>query len=269
MATSSSDDEGEGGGRPAVTVVLHVDGRSDALSLVLGAWAAQVERGFEVIMAVAGDGADWLHEAIAPLRPALPYALRMAFGRRGGRSSALNAAIALARSDYLVFSTADCLPRRDFLSTHLALRRPGFFLSGGHWTLPTAARLALEVPQVTSGACFQPAWLRRHGVPPRFWGLAWPFRNACNASGWASDLLVVNGFDERLDGEASELELAARLQHAGIASRDTGRLAVVARLGSAVKAASGWPAQALHRHLRRQVVDWTDHGLIKTEVPPG
>ena len=56
----------------------------------------------------------------------------------------LNKGILAAQADYLLFSDGDCIPRKDFVSTHLCLRRKGRFLSGGYHKLVWICRKILQ-----------------------------------------------------------------------------------------------------------------------------
>ena len=147
----------------------------------------------------------------------------------------LNRAIAEARGDYLILSDGDCIPRDDFVDTHARLARPGFLVSGGRVRLSSAAGSRIETEDVLHGSLFESRWLDRTGAlsrrrdrskltrsPGR---AAWLDRltttratwNGHNASAWKTDLLRVNGFDERMTYPVEDRELGERLRNAGFA----------------------------------------------------
>jgi glycosyltransferase involved in cell wall biosynthesis len=45
------------------------------------------------------------------------------------KSRILNKAIVLSTSDYLIFTDQDCIPRNDFVETHIKYAQKGYFLS--------------------------------------------------------------------------------------------------------------------------------------------
>lgn len=216
-----------------ISVVVTTYNQPDWLEKVLWGLGAQADRNFEVLVADDGSGPD-TRALVDRAAAAVGAPVRHLWHEdRGFRKCAiLNTAIQASRGDYLVFLDGDCIPRRDFLAVHRRLARPGRFLSGGAFRLPhdTSARLSLDV--VTSGAAFQPRWLRAAGVP-------WSFRlarlgagsrlaalldtltptgatfNGGNASAWREDVVAVNGFDERMGHGGLDREFGARLEHLG------------------------------------------------------
>jgi cellulose synthase/poly-beta-1,6-N-acetylglucosamine synthase-like glycosyltransferase len=145
----------------------------------------------------------------------------------------LNRAIGDAeKSDFLVFTDADCVPRADVLATFSRLLRPGRFVAGGsHVNLPPAFHHdRLSAAMIESQTVFDAAFLRREGVSlpalrllragplPRLLDALTP-RDAFvgNLSGaWRSDLLRVAGFDEAMGYGAEDRNLGIRLNHAGV-----------------------------------------------------
>ena len=154
------------------------------------------------------------------------------------KNSILNKAIDRSSADYLIFIDGDCVPSAGFVRRHLALARPGRFLTGGVIRLSATVSEALDSAMVASGDAFSPCWLRRQGVirgfrnylksgmlPRAVAGLieiltpvsrTW---NGGHASGWRKDIVAVNGFDEALTYGGEDIELGFRLNLAGIRGR--------------------------------------------------
>src|SRR5690606_30275495 len=113
----------------AASVIFTTYNQPDWLEKVLFGFAAQDRADFEVL--VADDGSDdRTRQCLLALQPLLPMPVRHLWQPDDGfrKCEALNMAIAAARSDYLVFTDGDCIPRADFVSTHLRERAPGRFL---------------------------------------------------------------------------------------------------------------------------------------------
>ncbi|MEL0308554.1 MAG: glycosyl transferase family 2, partial [Flavobacteriaceae bacterium] len=107
------------------------------------------------------------------------------------------------------------------------------FLSGGYFMLPMTTSKAIQIADITSSICFNPAWLKENGVPSSrknlkltatgkladFLNWITPTKatwNGHNASGWLSDILEVNGFDERMQYGGQDRELGERLMNKGV-----------------------------------------------------
>ncbi len=204
------------------------------LELSLWGYAAQTHRDFEIVIADDGSTGE-TGDVIDRMRDEADLDIRHVWHEDRGfrKCRILNLATVEASSDYLVFSDGDCMPRSDFLATHARLARPRRFVSGGRSNLPRAVGARLTPDDVKRGVVFDPDWwVRSVGTRPRpllklapgsFSGV-WldrmtttrPTWNGHNASGWKTDLLAVNGFDERLGYGGEDRELGERLRNLGV-----------------------------------------------------
>jgi glycosyltransferase involved in cell wall biosynthesis len=217
-----------------LSVIMSTYNAEAWLEKVLWGFAAQTYRDFELVIADDGSGPA-TRDLLARYASTFPDRLLHVWHEDDGfqKSAILNKAITAARSDYLVFTDGDCIPRADFLAVHAARRRPGRFLSGGYVKLPLPLRQARTRDDVTSGRAFDAGWLRRGGLTDphalaklatgpllgRLLERATPTRaswNGHNASGWKADLVAANGFDQRMQYGGQDRELGERLENAGI-----------------------------------------------------
>ena len=230
------------------SVIFSTYNQPEWLRKTLLGFAAQDRHDFEVV--IADDGSrDDTRELIEGLRPGLPFALQHVWQVDQGfqKCRILNKAIRASRADYLLFTDGDCIPRRDFVSTHLRLREPGRFLSGGYFKLPLSISTAIEADDIASGRCFELAWLRSQGLPRAVRNVKLAARgksaewldvvvtaraswNGHNASGWKADLVAANGFDERMGYGGEDRELGERLENAGITGKRIRHRAIVVHL---------------------------------------
>ncbi|MGO1073429.1 glycosyltransferase family 2 protein [Lysobacter sp. CA199] len=218
----------------AASVIFTTYNQPAWLEKVLLGFAAQNRLDFEVLIADDGSG-DSTREVVESLRPDMPVPMRHLWQPDLGfrKCEALNMAIRASRSDYLIFTDGDCIARADFVDTHLRLREPGRFLSGGYHKLPMRTSLSIGAEDIASGRCFDVGWLRQHGMQasrrdlklsagPRlgWWlDLLSPARASWNghgASGWKHDILAINGFDERMRYGGQDREFGERLENAGV-----------------------------------------------------
>ena len=223
---------------PVASVIVSTYNQPRWLALCLDGFAAQDRHDFEMI--VVDDGSrDDTRTLLDARRSGLPFPLRHLWQEDRGfrKCRALNLGIADARSDYLVFTDGDCVPRRDFVSAHLRLREPGRYLGGGYCKLPLGVSERIDSAAVAAGLHCDPDWLTaqglsrgqrslklhaRRGWRERALNALTPTRarwSGNNASGWRSDLVRANGFDERMTYGGEDLELGERLANAGVRGR--------------------------------------------------
>ena len=215
-------------------VVVTTYNRPDALQAVLDGYCAQDTADFELL--VADDGSsestrkvveEYARQGRFPLR----HVWQEDRGFRAG--AARNRALAQTAAEYVIFSDGDCIPPPFFVSRHRRLAAPGFFLAGNRILLGPALTQTVLVKRIPvhawSTVQWLFAWARRdvnRALPLLSLGDgAWRRREAdrwegvktCNFSAWRSDLMRVNGFDERYSGWGLEdSDLVIRLLHAGV-----------------------------------------------------
>ena len=69
------------------------------------------------------------------------------------RQTILNKAILRARTEYIIFTDGDCVPRADFVSTHVAKAEPGFYLSGGYCKLSMHLSRTIDKDDILAQEC--------------------------------------------------------------------------------------------------------------------
>jgi len=215
-------------------VILTTYNRADALQAALEGYLEQDTRDFELIIADDGSSDD-TREVIGRYSRRMPFPVHHLWqedlGFRAG--AARNSALAQTRAEYVIFSDGDCVPPSFFVSRHIALAQPGYFLAANRVLLSdafTAQVLERRLPiHRWSTARWIAAWLRRdvnRALPllklpngafrTRARG-RWEGVKTCNFSAWRADLIRVNGFDERYSGWGLEdSDLVIRLLHSGV-----------------------------------------------------
>lgn len=196
---------------------------------------AQSDRNFQTIVCDDGSGA----ETSALLQSAKFADLRIRHvwqpdcGWRKQR--VLNLAIAECSADYCIFLDGDCIPRADFVQSHLSHRRPRRFISGSRVNIPRNVHALFTEDDILSNRVFDVGFLsehhpltlrkRRRLQAGRYAGALdlLTYRRGvfmgCNASAWRSDILRVNGFDETFAYGSDDRELGVRLMNSGCSSR--------------------------------------------------
>ncbi len=221
----------------AISVIISTYNSEDWLEKVLWGYETQTFREFEVI--IADDGSKQpTFDLIERIQKQVNYSIRHIWQEDEGfqKSRILNKAIVACQSNYILMSDGDCIPRKDFLETHIKNKEQGYFLSGGYFMLPMDISKIISKDDILNQNCFDVKWLKSNGLKPSFknnklkakglfeglLNLLTPTKatwNGHNASGWKEDILAVNGFDERMQYGGQDRELGERLFNLGIKSK--------------------------------------------------
>ena len=266
-------------------VIVSTYNNLDALDRVLLAIQHQDRSDFGICVADDGSGpattdlADAWRERLAAGR------LRHVWQPDDGfqKNRILNRAIASSHADYLIFIDGDCVARTDFVGSHLRRRQRRAYLSGGMVRLSHAASAALDGACIADGSAFTAAWLRNQcgglGLSLRLKGALLPRRlaeflefltpvrrtwNGANSSGWRSDIVAVNGFDERLRYGAEDVEMGVRLVNSGVRALQLRYSAALLHLDHSRPYADGAAIASNHAYVatvRQRGLRWTEHGI--------
>lgn len=203
---------------------------------LLGLVAQQACVPFEVI--IADDGSDHRTRAVLgdPAVGSLNWQ-HVWHEDDGFRACTIrNRAIAATDADYLIFTDGDCIPRDDFVISHLRYAKKGVFLSASRVHIPELVHEKFTDEDILTQRVFDMVFLT--SIDPKLrsesarlhrgiWRqrvmntLTWRYGifHGSNASAWREDIERVNGFDEEFDGYGSEdRDLGLRLRNNGVKS---------------------------------------------------
>lgn len=202
----------------------------EALSLVLAGLARQSVLPDEVIVADDGSG-ERTRRTLREIARIFPTSLRHYWQEDAGfrAARARNGAIAAARGEYILLLDGDMIPHRHFVADHLRNATAGTFAQGSRALTSTVLAERMLLHKAIDLSPFSPHLKRRrNAVRSRILsGLASTISTrrlrgikTCNQGWFRSDLIRLNGFDERMIGWGREdAELAWRAWHAGIVPR--------------------------------------------------
>lgn len=217
-------------------VVITSYKQEEWLDMVLHAYTLQSAAGFHIYIADDGSGAE-TKAVIEKYSDQPSFKIHHIWHEDQGfrKCEILNKAIVYAEHcDYLIFTDGDCVPEPEFMARHQQLAEEGRFLSGGYCKLARETSLALTKSDIDKGHCFNLEWLNEHGTKKtrRLMKLArkadWVESfldkastapasfNGHNSSAWRSDLIAVNGFDQRMEWGGLDREIGERLENHGI-----------------------------------------------------
>lgn len=217
-----------------ITVIISTYNKIDWLEKVLWGFAVQTYQNLEVM--IADDGSDDKTSAlINEFRKTFPFTLRHIWHEDKGyrRQTILNEAILAAKGDYIIMTDGDCIPKKDFVETHAKLAKKNHFLSGGYCKLSLNLSESISKQEVQDGICFDFKWLnskeklglsntlklksgrKLSEILDKYTPTNATFNN-CNSSGWRSDFIAINGYDERMQYGGPDRDFGERLENAGI-----------------------------------------------------
>jgi glycosyltransferase involved in cell wall biosynthesis len=219
------------------SVIFSTYNSEDWLEKTILGFSVQTFKDFEIV--VADDGSkEKTRELIDRLRKEISIPIIHVWQEDNGfqKSQILNKAILASTSDYLIFTDGDCIPREDFVEVHIHHREQGYFLSGGYFKLPMDISKAITKADIVAQNCFNLNWLKSQGlkssgknikfiasgISAKFLNFITPTNaswNGHNSSGWKTDLVAVNGFNQEMQYGGQDRELGERLFNKGLKSK--------------------------------------------------
>jgi len=271
-------------GQFRVAVVLSTYNQPLWLTKCLWGYVEQSFDDFEILIADDGSGPE-TKGVVRDFQEQSGLSIRHIWQPDEGfrKCRILNKAIMETDADYLIFSDGDCIPRMDFVGNHVRHARPGYFLSGGYLKLNENVSGLITRKDVVNQRPFSARWLMKHGMSfshkymklvrnPAFTGFmnrvtttrtTW---NGHNVSGWKSDLLKVNGYNESMNYGGLDRELGERLVNAGLKGQQIRYYAICVHLDHARPYKT---RDALNKNMARRLsvksdkLTWTPDGILK------
>ncbi|CAM4284270.1 glycosyltransferase family 2 protein [Flavobacterium terrigena] len=220
-----------------ISVIITTYNSETWLEKVLWGYAVQSFTDFELIIADDGSTSktkDLLDSFKSEFKHPIVHVWQEDNGFQ--KTKILNKAIVKASSSYILFSDGDCIPRRDFIATHLKHKKKGYFLSGGYFKLNDVVSNSIDANSIKNQSCFQIKWLLDNGLKLNFkiskltqnsfFGqfMNWitPTKktfNGHNTSCFKEDLIAVNGFNEEMKYGGLDREIGERLFNNKIKSK--------------------------------------------------
>lgn len=270
--------------KPAISVIISTYNAPKWLTKTLVGYGCQSIKNFELV--IADDGStESTKSVINSFRNKFQFPIQHIWHEDDGfqKSKILNKAILACKSDYILMSDGDCIPRKDFLEVHLNKRQPNHFLSGGYYKLPMSTSQKITKEDIENQLCFDLDWLKENGVKKSYKNIKFKVSGATevllnrftptkstwnghNASGWKQDIMEVNGMDERMQYGGQDRELGERLMNKGINGIQIRYSAVCIHLDHArgyAKKESIEKNLAIRKHTKETKSTWTKFGIVK------
>ena len=220
-----------------VSILMTTYNQPEWLKKVLWGFEVQTHRNFEVIIADDGSGPETksvVEDFIKNSHLRIKHIWHPDEGYQ--KCLILNKGIMAAEAEYIVFTDGDCIPRNDFIQTHVEHAKRGCFLSGGAIRLPNELSHLVSKEDIASQRAFILRWLVKRGLPGNIKRLklirmGWfsslmntmtPAKsswNGGNSSVWKRHIYEVNGFNEDMLYGGQDREFGERLYNLGLTSR--------------------------------------------------
>ncbi len=256
------------------------------LEKVLWGYENQTDSDFEVIIADDGSGQKTL-DVIEKFKERNKLNILHVWHADDGfrKTEILNKALVKTKSDYLMFTDGDCIPRADTIEVHKEKSEEGRFCSSGYYKLAMPVSELISEEHIKSGDAFDYQWLLKNGQPKSrksrkltatgVWrdvcnfvtpaGTTW---NGANSSAFKEDILAVNGFDERMKYGGEDREMGERMMHNGIKGKQIRYNTICIHLDHqrGYETPDAWD---INKNIRKEVAKnkrtWTDFGIKKNE----
>jgi len=268
------------------SVIISTYNQPQWLKKVLIGYQQQTFKNFEIIIADDGSTQE-TKSIIEQFKDASSLAITHIWQEDKGfrKTKILNKAIQKAQATYLIFTDGDCIPRADFVETHLKLKKTNCFLSGGYFKLPLHISETISDDDIKTQRCFDKDWLLEQGLKKSFktnkltaTGFKEQFLNTMtptkatfdgmNASAWKNDIVEVNGFNERMEYGGEDRELGERLINLDIKPIQIRYSAICLHLDHE-RSYVNETALAINKSIRKDTKKhkriWTDFGLVKAD----
>ncbi len=270
--------------KPNISIIVSTYNSPAWLEKVIYGFSVQSYKDFELLIADDGSTNETAN-LITRLQKEVDFPIIHVWHPDNGfqKTIILNKAVLQTNADYIIMTDGDCIPRKDFVETHLKLREKGYFLSGGYHKLPMSLSELITKDDIVSERCFDVKWLLENGMKPSFKNNkltakgfksrllnfitpTTPSWNGHNSSAWKNDILTVNGFDERMEYGGEDRELGERLINNNIKGKQIRYSTTCIHLDHA-RGYVNEKALAVNKRIRQETKEnksiWTKYGIKK------
>lgn len=272
---------------PQISIILSTYNQPSWLEKALQGYEFQTFKDFEIL--IADDGSkDETRLLIENYKKKSKLKIKHIWHEDNGfqKTIILNKSIISSKSDYLLFSDGDCIPRSDFVEKHISQKEEKYFLSGGYFKLPMSISELISLDDIKNQNCFDINWLKKNGLNSSIKNYKLTARgctekllnrltptkatwNGHNSSGWKKDILNVNGFDERMQYGGEDRELGERMLNLGIRSKQLRYSAVCVHLDHGrgyVKQEMIEKNNIIRKKVKQTKSAYTLHGIKKNSI---
>jgi glycosyltransferase involved in cell wall biosynthesis len=271
-----------------VSLIISFYNKVEILKLIFAALEVQTYQNFEVIIADDGSKPEVVEE-INKIKSDYFFTIKHVWHKDSGwqKNIILNRAVKASEGEYLIFIDGDCIPEKHFIQEHVENRADHQVISGRRVMLTESISNKLTINKIKNGYLnfcvtfplfFETVFKGKRTYMENMLRIRNKFlrriflRNrkryilGCNYSIWKSDLLKVNGFDERFvyPGTGEDTDLEARLSRIGVHSISKKQLVTIFHYYHVHFNTDHEPNQKLFSENNLKEVTATPFGIIKS-----
>ena len=271
-----------------VSLIISFYNKVEILKLIFAALEVQTYQNFEVIIADDGSKPEVVEE-INKIKSDYFFTIKHVWHKDSGwqKNIILNRAVKASEGEYLIFIDGDCIPEKHFIQEHVENRADHQVISGRRVMLTESISNKLTINKIKNGYLnfcvafplfFETVFKGKRTYMENMLRIRNKFlrriflRNrkryilGCNYSIWKSDLLKVNGFDERFvyPGTGEDTDLEARLSRIGVYSISKKQLVTIFHYYHVHFNTDHEPNQKLFSENNLKEVTATPFGIIKS-----
>ncbi len=273
-----------------VSLIISFYNKIELLKFIFAALERQTYRNFEVIIADDGSIPEVVAE-IERLKSNYFFSIKHVWHEDSGwqKNKILNKAIVSTEGEYLIFIDGDCIPHQRFIQEHVENRAENQVISGRRILLTEKISKSLDLKKIQNGYLdflvgfplfFQTVFGRKKTFMEDMIRIRNPFLRrlilkdrrryllGCNYSIWKTDLLKVNGFDERFvhPGTGEDTDLEERLARIAVFCISKKHLITIFHYHHVHFDTDNKPNKKLYEENNSNKVTYTPHGINKQEV---
>ena len=270
-----------------VSLIISFYNKIDLLKLIFAALERQTFQNFEVVIADDGSKPEVVEE-IQRIQSNYFFLIKHVWHEDDGwqKNIILNKAIQAAEGEYLIFIDGDCIPQKRFVEEHVENRIAGKIISGRRVLLTKNISKNLTETKIKNGymdclvgfplfyeTVFKGKYTRMENMVRirnkfiRRLFIKEKMRSflGCNFSVWKSDILTVNGFDERFiyPGTGEDMDLEERLKRVGVLPVSKKHLVTLFHYYHVHFDTNHEPNKVLYEENNRNKVTFTPFGITK------
>lgn len=272
-----------------ISLIISFYNKIDLLKLIFAALEIQTYRNFEVVIADDGSKPEVVAE-IEKIRANYFFKIKHVWQEDNGwqKNIVLNKAVQAAEGEYLIFIDGDCIPQKCFIQEHVENRSIGRIVSGRRVLLTDKVSKSLTEKKINNGYIeFRVGFpllyetvvkgkytrmenmLRVRNKFIRSLFIKDKMRSflGCNFSAWKSDILNVNGFDERFiyPGTGEDMDLEERLKRTGVMPISKKHLLTLFHYYHIHFDTNHEPNQKLYEENNKNKITFTPYGIEKNK----
>ena len=208
-----------------ISVIVVANDNFESLEKVIWSYNTQAFRNFEMII-VNQNFDETILKSITSIQKEVFFPIiYLEANSESSKEEFLKNAIEKATTNYLLFTTSDCVARPDFVEEHIKNRVEGCYLNGSYISIDKTIESAITKEILYASDCFNFKWLRSNGLSllksfkASYSGLWNTFLDILftkndisleNLSGWKSDFIRIKNFSNLKNNDFLAIDLKSK-----------------------------------------------------------